>query len=72
VVQDELLWAAIWLHEATGESSYLDFVVRNAAGGTCNMKEFSWDAKYAGLQILVSKVQYTNVDPLIKRVKTEP
>ena len=51
-----MLWAALWLHEATSESSYLDYVIQNVASGTWNMKEFSWDAKYVGLQILASKV----------------
>ncbi|MCO5562311.1 hypothetical protein L7F22_015937 [Adiantum nelumboides] len=56
---DELLWAAIWLYQTTGEQTYLDYVVKNAysMGGTgWNMKELSWDVKYAGVQILVSKI----------------
>ncbi|XP_024536388.1 endoglucanase 6 [Selaginella moellendorffii] len=56
---DELLWAAIWLHRATGEQKYLDYVAKNAAvlGGTgWSITEFSWDIKYAGVQVLASKV----------------
>ncbi|KAJ1440400.1 Six-hairpin glycosidase superfamily [Sesbania bispinosa] len=56
--QDELLWAAAWLHQATGDEYYLKYVVDNAVymGGTgWAMKEFSWDNKYAGVQILLSK-----------------
>lgn len=60
---DELLWAALWLHRATGGgeegSAYLDYAIKNAGrfGGTgWGMTEFSWDVKYAGLQILASKV----------------
>ncbi|KAK9025363.1 hypothetical protein V6N11_038232 [Hibiscus sabdariffa] len=56
---DELLWAAAWLFRATGEEQYLKYVVDNGAymGGTgLAVKEFSWDNKYAGLQILLSKV----------------
>lgn len=56
---DELLWAAAWLHQATGEEYYLKYVADNAMymGGTgWAVKEFSWDNKYAGVQILLSKV----------------
>ncbi|KAF1896746.1 hypothetical protein Lal_00034446 [Lupinus albus] len=56
---DELLWAAAWLYEATGDEYYLKYVVDNAVylGGTgWAVKEFNWDNKYAGLQILLSKV----------------
>ncbi|PKA58959.1 Endoglucanase 6 [Apostasia shenzhenica] len=55
---DELLWAAAWLHEATGEPCYLDYLANNgeALGGTgWAMTEFGWDVKYAGVQVLVSK-----------------
>ncbi|KAK9115565.1 hypothetical protein Sjap_014512 [Stephania japonica] len=56
---DELLWAAVWLFRATGDEYYLKYVIDNAAsmGGTgWAMGEFSWDNKYAGLQILLAKV----------------
>ncbi|KAK9106333.1 hypothetical protein Syun_022344 [Stephania yunnanensis] len=56
---DELLWAAAWLFRATGDEYYLKYVVDNAAsmGGTgWAVGEFSWDNKYAGLQILLAKV----------------
>ncbi|KAB2042432.1 hypothetical protein ERO13_D02G187700v2 [Gossypium hirsutum] len=56
---DELLWAATWLFRATGDEHYLKYVVDNAVymGGTgWAVKEFSWDNKYAGVQILLSKV----------------
>ncbi|GAV61003.1 Glyco_hydro_9 domain-containing protein/CBM49 domain-containing protein [Cephalotus follicularis] len=56
---DELLWAATWLYRATGNEYYLNYVVNNAAymGGTgWAVKEFSWDNKYAGVQILLSKI----------------
>ncbi|XWS68489.1 hypothetical protein CRYUN_Cryun04dG0095000 [Craigia yunnanensis] len=56
---DELLWAATWLFRATGEEHYLKYVADNAVymGGTgWAVKEFSWDNKYAGVQILLSKV----------------
>ncbi|GJN00160.1 hypothetical protein PR202_ga17571 [Eleusine coracana subsp. coracana] len=56
---DELLWAALWLHRATGKAEYLDYVVRNADefGGTgWAITEFSWDVKYAGVQILAARL----------------
>ncbi|KAL3502230.1 hypothetical protein ACH5RR_036679 [Cinchona calisaya] len=56
---DELLWAATWLYRATDNEYYLKYVVDNAVslGGTgWAVKEFSWDTKYAGIQILLSKV----------------
>ncbi|KAG5391492.1 hypothetical protein IGI04_021455 [Brassica rapa subsp. trilocularis] len=56
---DELLWAAAWLHRATGDQYYLKYTIDNAGymGGTgWGMKEFSWDNKYAGVQVLLSKV----------------
>ncbi|BAT91095.1 hypothetical protein VIGAN_06240200 [Vigna angularis var. angularis] len=56
---DELLWAATWLHLATGDKYYLKYVVDNGVymGGTgWAMKEFSWDNKYAGVQILLTKI----------------
>ncbi|CAM0901689.1 unnamed protein product [Alopecurus aequalis] len=57
--QDELLWAAVWLYEATGDDNYLDYAIRNAdsLGGTgIAMTDFSWDNKYVGVQVLLSKV----------------
>ncbi|KAF9624034.1 hypothetical protein IFM89_007732 [Coptis chinensis] len=56
---DELLWAAAWLYRATGEEYYLKYVVNNAVslGGTgWAVREFSWENKYAGVQILLAKV----------------
>ncbi|CAD6339661.1 unnamed protein product [Miscanthus lutarioriparius] len=56
---DELLWAALWLHRATGRAEYLDYVVDNADdfGGTgWAITEFSWDVKYAGVQILAARL----------------
>ncbi|RLN05498.1 hypothetical protein C2845_PM13G12990 [Panicum miliaceum] len=56
---DEMLWAALWLHRATGRAEYLDYAVAMADefGGTSwAITEFSWDVKYAGLQILAAKL----------------
>ncbi|KMT18186.1 hypothetical protein BVRB_2g023590 [Beta vulgaris subsp. vulgaris] len=52
--QDELLWAAAWLHRATGEKGYYDFLGNfQGSGGTRSM--FSWDDKFVGAQILIAK-----------------
>ncbi|KAL5735856.1 hypothetical protein ACOSP7_030317 [Xanthoceras sorbifolium] len=54
---DELLWAAMWLYKATDNQHYLNYVLENAhllGGITWSITEFSWDVKYAGLQILAS------------------
>ncbi|EFJ20261.1 hypothetical protein SELMODRAFT_109529 [Selaginella moellendorffii] len=56
---DELLWASLWLYEATGDEQYLDYAVDNggALGGTIwGLMEFSWDVKYPGVQVLASKI----------------
>ncbi|CAN1124234.1 Endoglucanase 11 [Linum perenne] len=56
---DELLWGAMWLYRATDNEDYLEYVVKNAEGfGGIGwaMTEFSWDVKYAGIQIMASKV----------------
>ncbi|XP_072952638.1 endoglucanase 7-like [Typha angustifolia] len=57
--RDELLWAALWLHRATGKEEYLEYAVEKAdcfEGIGWAMTEFSWDVKYAGLQILAAKL----------------
>lgn len=62
---DELLWGAIWLYRATDNEEYLKYVINKAyffGGIGWAMIEFSWDVKYAGLQIMASKVK---LKPLI-------
>ncbi|KAF3648223.1 Endoglucanase 16 [Capsicum annuum] len=57
--KDELLWAAMWLYKATDKSYYLKYALQNAqsfGGTTWAIAEFSWDVKYAGLQLLASKL----------------
>ncbi|CAA0832424.1 Endoglucanase 11 [Striga hermonthica] len=54
---DELLWAALWLYKATDNVRYLNYAIDNAVshgGITWAISEFSWDVKYAGLQIIAS------------------
>lgn len=57
--KDELLWAALWLYRATGKYNYMLYAIVNAAnfgGTTWSIKEFSWDVKHPGVQILASTV----------------
>ncbi|XP_020578748.1 endoglucanase 22 [Phalaenopsis equestris] len=64
---DELLWAALWLHRATGRREYLDYAVTNAVnfGGTeWAIREFSWDLKYAGIQVLAARILLLEKEPL--------
>ncbi|KAJ8476759.1 hypothetical protein OPV22_020486 [Ensete ventricosum] len=51
---DEIVWAAAWLHRATGEQTYLDILSSGNNGGVRSM--FSWDDKYVGAQLLVAKL----------------
>ncbi|MBA0881254.1 hypothetical protein Goshw_028236 [Gossypium schwendimanii] len=55
--QDELLWAAAWLHKASRKRAYREYIVKNEvvlrAGDTIN--EFGWDNKHAGINVLISK-----------------
>ncbi|XP_073020782.1 endoglucanase 8-like [Primulina eburnea] len=58
--QDELVWAAAWLHKATGNSQYWNYVSQNIQYLTNAMLEFGWDAKHAGINVLVSKYVLNN------------
>ncbi|XP_068634060.1 endoglucanase 1-like [Aristolochia californica] len=54
---DELLWGASWLHAASGDSSYLDYIQTNGQtmGADDDDFSFSWDDKKVGTKILLSK-----------------
>ncbi|GLT71631.1 hypothetical protein SLA2020_436330 [Shorea laevis] len=53
--EDELLWAAAWLHRATGNQTYVDFLGGSGnTGGTRSM--FSWDDKFVGVHVLAAKL----------------
>ncbi|KAH1107331.1 hypothetical protein J1N35_011099 [Gossypium stocksii] len=55
---DELLWAAAWLYQASNNEYYFNYLGKNgdSMGGTgWAMTEFGWDVKYAGVQTLVAK-----------------
>lgn len=78
--QDELIWAAAWLFKATNRQSYMKYVVDNIhylenstmrqskealfVGGS--FAEFGWDAKHAGINVLISRVNIQHFfSPLI-------
>lgn len=59
---DELLWGAMWLYKATDKEEYLEYIISKAhafGGADWSISEFSWDVKYAGLQVIASKVKLT-------------
>ncbi|XP_051121659.1 endoglucanase 8-like [Andrographis paniculata] len=62
--QDELIWAAAWLHRATRQTLYWNYIVENLRNPEFkwrmegNNDEFNWDAKNAGINILLSKVRF--------------
>ncbi|KAK3027505.1 hypothetical protein RJ639_040220, partial [Escallonia herrerae] len=51
---DELLWAATWLYIATRRPIFLQYIQEESISAT--VAEFSWDLKYAGAQVLLSKL----------------
>jgi hypothetical protein len=54
---DELLWAAAWLHRASGNASFMAYVRLNGAqlGAEQDDFSFSWDDKRAGAKVLLSR-----------------
>ncbi|XP_059661919.1 endoglucanase 11-like [Cornus florida] len=56
---DELLWGALWLYKATDNIEYFKYVISKAhcfGGIGWAITEFSWDVKYAGVQIIAAKL----------------
>ncbi|XP_010503056.1 PREDICTED: endoglucanase 16-like [Camelina sativa] len=51
---DELIWAATWLYKATRKEVFLSYLKFEAI--SAYVAEFSWDLKYAGAQILITKL----------------
>ncbi|KAL4583164.1 hypothetical protein LXL04_007730 [Taraxacum kok-saghyz] len=51
--KDELLWGAAWLLRATKDASYRNFI--NSLGANDATDIFSWDNKYAGARVLLSR-----------------
>ncbi|PWA74230.1 glycosyl hydrolase 9A4 [Artemisia annua] len=53
---DELLWGASWLYAATKDPQYLQYIVEESTSAV--VYEFSWDLKYAGVQVLLSQLYW--------------
>ncbi|ESQ55390.1 hypothetical protein EUTSA_v10027553mg [Eutrema salsugineum] len=56
--EDELLWAAAWLHRANDEldeDTYLNFL-KEASNNGGPRTVFSWDDKFLGAQVLMAKL----------------
>ncbi|CAN6478686.1 unnamed protein product [Victoria cruziana] len=55
--QDELLWAAAWLHKASEDRTYREYIKSNekVLGADETINEFGWDNKHAGINVLISK-----------------
>ncbi|KAG2576323.1 endoglucanase 19-like [Panicum virgatum] len=55
--QDELLWAAAWLHRASNNASFMSYVRANGMqlGAGDDDFSFSWDDKRAGTKVLLAK-----------------
>ncbi|GJZ61363.1 endoglucanase CX-like protein [Tanacetum coccineum] len=59
---DELLWAAAWIHRASGTPSYLNYLKNKGEEDGSNSDDFSfsWDNKRAGTKVLISKLFLTH------------
>lgn len=57
-LQDELLWGASWIHRASQNGSYLDYIKSNGhtLGAYDDNYSFSWDDKRPATKVLLSKV----------------
>ncbi|PSS00182.1 Endoglucanase [Actinidia chinensis var. chinensis] len=51
--KDELLWGGAWLLRATNDALYLNFIKSLGANDATDI--FSWDNKYAGARVLLSR-----------------
>lgn len=60
---DELLWGGLWLYKATDKEDYLKYVIKQPHFSGWSITEFSWDVKYAGLQIMAIKVLHFQTFP---------
>ncbi|KAL5073531.1 hypothetical protein RYX36_012515 [Vicia faba] len=52
---DELVWGAAWLYKASNDITYWNFVKSNIQS-LGPLTEFGWDAKHAGINVLISEV----------------
>ncbi|KAL5551521.1 hypothetical protein UlMin_001697 [Ulmus minor] len=54
---DELLWGASWIHKASQDTSYLNYITSNGhtLGADDDDYSFSWDDKRPGTKVLLAK-----------------
>ncbi|XP_024520496.1 endoglucanase 1 isoform X1 [Selaginella moellendorffii] len=56
--RDELLWGAAWIFRASSDKRYLDYISQHGdelGGPGSSYNTLSWDNKYAGVDVLLSK-----------------
>ncbi|KAK1276443.1 Endoglucanase 3 [Acorus gramineus] len=58
--KDELLWGASWLLRATNDVSHLTYL--KSLGANDNADIFSWDNKFAGARVLLSRKNLVDKD----------
>ncbi|KAF3440968.1 hypothetical protein FNV43_RR19254 [Rhamnella rubrinervis] len=66
---DELLWGAAWLLRATNDVSYFNFLKSLGASDATDI--FSWDNKYAGAYVLLSRRALLSNDKNFEPFKQE-
>ncbi|NP_001280779.1 endoglucanase 3-like precursor [Malus domestica] len=66
---DELLWGAAWLFRATNELYYYNFI--KSLGASDSTDIFSWDNKFAGAYVLLSRRALLNNDKNFEPYKQE-
>ncbi|KAI8526515.1 hypothetical protein RHMOL_Rhmol12G0002900 [Rhododendron molle] len=67
--KDELLWGATWLLRATHDVSYFNFIQSLGANDATDL--FSWDNKYAGARVLLSRNALVENDKAFERFRQQ-
>ncbi|PON95165.1 Glycoside hydrolase [Trema orientale] len=67
--KDELLWGAAWLFRATNDVFYFNLLRSLGAGDSTDI--FSWDNKYAGAYVLLSRRAFLNKDKNFEQYKQQ-
>ncbi|CAN1199606.1 Endoglucanase 9 [Linum perenne] len=67
--KDELLWGAAWLFRATNEIQYYNII--KSVGANDEPDLFSWDNKYSGAHVLLSRRALVNNDKNFEQYKQQ-
>ncbi|CAH8347511.1 unnamed protein product [Eruca vesicaria subsp. sativa] len=67
--KDELMWGAAWLLRATNNPYYKKLI--KSLGGGDQPDTFSWDNKYAGAYVLLSRVRLTFIILTIRLINSQ-